>query len=167
MITAIAACVVVAESTFTFYYGQGGESLAHLTSVVSKGAFEGIRSDKDQVEFIERMTESLSQTKACGNLIATVGNGPAFYLMSAMAPSALSTWDFAGDPSSFAGSAITTFHADPVHRPEVIVVNKWQWAARLTSSDRQFLDNYRIAASASAGRLAADIYRRKTCVPSS
>lgn len=161
-ITAL-ACAAMAATAFTTYYGQIG-SFAYRHSVrVGQGAFAGLRTDADQAVFIERLGAAIERQQGCGTRFAVLGTGPGFYLLTSMSPSTVSSWNFPGDARNFATDTLRAFYQVPKNRPDVIVVNNWQWATPLSSSDRALLERYALAEKVTVGIRNASVYRRADC----
>jgi len=157
------ACAAMAATTFTTYYGQI-DPLSYKTSVrVSHGAFAGLRTDPDQATFMARMTDAIERQRACGSRFAVIGTGPGFYLLTTMSPTALSTWNFPGEARNFATEAVESFYREPANQPDVLVVNNWQWATPLSTSDRALLEKYTLAERVRVGIRDASVYRRTGC----
>lgn len=157
------ACCAMAAATFTSYYGQIG-ALSYRDAVrVPNGAFAGLLTDADQAVFIARMTGAIERQRGCGNKFAVLGTGPGFYLMTTMVPTALSTWNYPGDARNFATDAVKGFYDVAANRPDVLVVNNWQWATPLSAGDRALLDNYVFAERIAIGPRDASVYRRGDC----
>lgn len=106
----VLACIALAMTTFTSYYGQIG-GFAYRTSVrIWHGAFAGLRTDPEQASFIAQMTLELKTLASCGTRFAVFGTGPGFYLMTTMAPTTLSTWNLAGNVRNAAAEAFESFY---------------------------------------------------------
>lgn len=157
-----ATCFAIAWSAFTFYYGQGDTPLRQMV-LIHNGAYKGLRTDSELRSFIYKMTDAIDAASHCGTKFAVLGNGPGFYLMTMMAPSALSTWSFSGDALNRAATETSAFYQQPTSRPDVIVVNNWRWATELSTSDRTLLQQYSIANRVVVGVRDATVYRRKDC----
>ena len=157
------ACGAMASVTFSNYYGQIGAFSLRDAVRVPNGAFAGLRTDADQASFIAQMSDAIERQRSCGNMFAVLGTGPGFYLMTAMLPSALSTWNYPGNDRNFATDAVRSFYDVSVNRPDILVVNNWQWATPLSDEDRALLDNYVFAQRVTVGLRDASVYRRSVC----
>jgi hypothetical protein len=153
----------MAATTFTTYYGQIGAFSFRDSVRVSKGAFAGLRTDADQATFISRLSEAVDQQRGCGSRLAVFGTGPGFYLLTAMIPSTLSSWNYAGDGGNYATDAVRAFYETPDNRPDVVVVNTWQWATPLSKVDRALLEQYALVTRVTVGLRDASVYRRIAC----
>ncbi|QIN62857.1 hypothetical protein SBC1_28740 [Caballeronia sp. SBC1] len=157
------ACCAIGWSTFTFYYGQIVTPFHNLT-LVREGTFKGLRTDGEQASFISELTHAINSERFCGTQMAVLGTGPGFYLMGAFAPTALSTWNFSGDAANPAAMATAAFYSQAKNRPDVLVVNTWQWATPLSDPDRALLSQYSIVQRVAVGVREATVYRREDCV---
>lgn len=157
------ACCAMAATTFTTYYGQIGAFSFRDSVRVSKGAFAGLRTDADQATFISRLSEAVDQQRGCGSRLAVFGTGPGFYLLTAMIPSTLSSWNYAGDGDNYATDAVRAFYETPDNWPDVVVVNTWQWATPLSKVDRALLEQYALVTRVTVGLRDASVYRRIAC----
>lgn len=164
LILGAVACCAIGWSTFTFYYGQIGTPF-HDMALVREGAFKGLRTDSEQALFINELTHAINSQRFCGTQMAVLGTGPGFYLMGIFAPSALSTWNFSGDAANLAAIKNAAFYSQAKNRPDVLVVNSWQWATPLSSADRTLLSQYSIVKRVVVGVRDAIVYRREDCVP--
>jgi hypothetical protein len=156
------ACCAIGWSTFTFYYGQIGTPF-HDMALVREGAFKGLRTDSEQALFISELTHAINSQRFCGHQMAVLGTGPGFYLMGAFSPSALSTWNFSGNAANLAATRTAAFYSEAKNRPDVLIVNNWQWTTPLSSADRALLSQYSIATRVAVGIRAATVYRREDC----
>ncbi|OTP67742.1 hypothetical protein [Caballeronia sordidicola] len=156
------ACCAIGWSSFTFYYGQIGSPFYDM-AVVRDGAFKGLRTDSQQALFINELTRAINSQGFCGNQMAVLGTGPGFYLMGALSPSALSTWNFSGNAENLAAAKTAAFYNEPKNRPDVLIVNNWQWATALSRADRELLSRYSIVRRVEVGLRAATVYRRADC----
>lgn len=159
----VLACGAMASMTFTNFYGQIG-ALSYRDAVrVPRGAFAGLLTDEDQAAFIAQLSDAIERQRSCGNKFAVLGTGPGFYLLTTMSPSALSTWNYPGDGRNLATDAVNAFYGVPANRPDVLVVNNWQWATPLSVEDRALLDTYAFAQRVTVGLRDASVYRRADC----
>jgi hypothetical protein len=157
------ACCAMAATAFGTYYGQIG-AFSYGSSVrVRHGAFAGLRTDAEQASFIAQLTEAIEQQRGCGNKFAVFGTGPGFYLLTTMLPTTLSTWNYPGDARNFATDTVKAFYEVPANRPDVLVLNNWQWATPLSASDRTLLERYALSAIVRVGIREASVYRRVDC----
>lgn len=83
--------------------------------------------------------------------------------MGVFAPSALSTWNFSGDAANLAAIKSAAFYRQVRNRPDILVVNNWQWASPLSSDDRNLLSQYSIVKRVTVGMRDATVYRRGNC----
>ncbi len=157
------ACGAMAMTAFTSFYGQIGPFSYRHSVRVEHGAFAGLRTDVDQALFIDRLSEAIEGQRACGDRFAVLGTGPGFYLLTHMAPATLSSWNFAGDEPNLVTEVVRAFYALPTNKPDVLVVNQWQWATPLSSVDRALLEHYVLAGTVVVGIRKASIYRRADC----
>lgn len=160
------ACIVLAVTTFTSYYGQIGGFSYRASVRIGQGAFAGLRTDPEQAYFIERMTLELKSQASCGTRFAVFGTGPGFYLMTTMSPTTLSTWNLTGNVRNDAARALESFYGVMANQPDVLVVNNWQWATPLSDFERALLAEYVLVTRVAVGIRDASIYRRSECVPS-
>jgi len=163
LILGAVACCAIGWSTFTFYYGQIGTPF-HDMALVREGAFKGLRTDSEQALFISELTHAINSQRFCGIQMTVLGTGPGFYLMGAFSPSALSTWNFSGNAANPAATKTAAFYSQVKNRPDVLVVNSWQWATPLSSADRALLSHYSIVKRVAVGVRDATVYRREDCV---
>jgi hypothetical protein len=163
LVAGLVVCCAIGWSTFTFYYGQIITPF-HTMTLVREGAFKGLRTDAEQASFIGELTHAINSQHYCGTQMAVLGTGPGFYLLGDFAPSALSTWNPTGDANP-ATIATAAFYSHQRNRPDVLVVNNWQWATPLSSYDHTLLSQYSIATRVTVGVRDATVYRRKDCVP--
>lgn len=164
LLVVVLCCSAMASMTFTTFYGQIGPISYREAVRVEHGAFAGLRTDVDQASFIDQLTAAIEKQRGCGNRFAVLGTGPGFYLMTTLAPSALSTWNYSGDASNHATEAVRAFYSVPENRPDVLVVNNWQWATPLSAADRALLDSYVLTRRVTVGLRDASVYRRVNCL---
>lgn len=154
-------CALLAVQSLTQFYGQV-ESVSYRRGVsIESGAFAGLRTDPQQAAFVDAMQAALAELRPCGARLAVISTGPGFYLMGRdYEPTALAAWSFPGRTENAASRAIDAYYADPRHRPDVLVVNRWQWASAQTPGETALLHDYRRMRDIDIGIHHASLFAR-------
>ncbi len=149
-------------TSFAFIYGEVRNPLAAPAVRVASGPFAGLLTTVDQARYIEAVTGLLAQHETANGRVTMLGRLPGLYLLTGMAPSTLSTWNFSQHTGALPRLEALTdaFFAEPPHVPDLLGVDRDPWTRPPTPAEERLLSRYVPVGSVAVGDRSFVLHRR-------
>lgn len=165
MLTAVAGLLL--WTAFAFVYGEGRSPLQSELRRVRSGVFAGLLTRPKNAEAIAGTSKLLEEIAAPAESIAVFGRLPGIYLLTAMKPMALSTWDFSqqSGPLPAIEKLRSAFYATPAHQPDVVLLVNDPWTKPPSDASLQLLAAYAICRTARFEAWTVELYLKRAATP--
>ena len=154
-------------ASFAFVYGEVRNPLAVPAVRVASGPFAGLLTTVDQARYVEAVSGLLAEHETPNNRVTMLGRLPGLYLLTGMAPSTLSTWNFSQHtgPLPRLEALTDAFFAEPRHVPDLLGVDRDPWTRPPTPAEERLLSRYTPVGSVAVGDRSFVLHRRSAAPP--
>lgn len=158
------AAVVMATWSFRFFYGEPyGNPLTTPALRLKSGPFAGLRTSTANAAIVEAIAGQLPQQPTDGRDkagVVALGRLPAVYLLTALSPIALTTWNFGSYPGDEANRMVQRLYEDPAHQPSYVLQYSDPWTAPLTQVEERLVSRYTLLRTVTLKECTIKLYGR-------
>lgn len=157
----LATLLANGTSAFATFYGELPGFLRAPTTRLASGPYAGLRTTEEQARYIEGATNLLARHSVPGGKVTMIGRLAGLYLLTEMAPSTLSSWNFSQHTGALPSleDITDTFFSDPRHRPDILGVDTDPWTRPPTPAEARLLSGYTLIESMQIGQRVFALYR--------
>lgn len=141
-------------------YSETNVSLS--TEKIRKGVFAGLKTSVQQADFINKVSSVLPQDMKNEKIIV-FGRLSGVYLLTSLAPSALTTWNYQFSETNLAAQMISQFYQEKKNQPCLIAEYSDPWAEPLTDREKLLLKNFRFKVAVESENRVLKVFQNPVC----